>query len=296
MTALEIQAFLTIIKAGSISSAAEKLYVTQPALSRRIHSLESELGYRLIDRKKGIRTIELTPHGKAFIAIAEKWQSLWKESEQLAFFDYNKIFQISSVGSISSYILPQVIRNFMHNDSNCRLIFHQLHSNEAYNYMESGQIDFALISDNQFSRTIETIPAFREKMLVATNGIEGIGKAIHPSELDVNREIRLPWNPTYDLWHEYWFGPNSRSKVILDQMSLLEDFFTEKNTWAVVPATVAHRLASEKHIIIHELLEAPDDRIIYCLIPKNKKSSYVNLFLEELKKALSNLPILETYI
>lgn len=40
MTKLEVEAFLTIIKCGSISVAAEKLFVTQPALSRRIRALE----------------------------------------------------------------------------------------------------------------------------------------------------------------------------------------------------------------------------------------------------------------
>ena len=44
MTELEIEAFLAIVRTGSISAAAQKLYVTQPALSRRIHALEQELG------------------------------------------------------------------------------------------------------------------------------------------------------------------------------------------------------------------------------------------------------------
>ena len=44
MTEREIEAFLTIVRTGSISAAAEVLYVTQPALSRRIRALEQELG------------------------------------------------------------------------------------------------------------------------------------------------------------------------------------------------------------------------------------------------------------
>lgn len=39
MTHLEIEAFFEILKAGSISCAAQNLYVTQPALSRRIKGL-----------------------------------------------------------------------------------------------------------------------------------------------------------------------------------------------------------------------------------------------------------------
>ena len=46
MTFLEIEAFLNIVQYGSFSAAAEKLYVTQPALGRRIRALEEELGYK----------------------------------------------------------------------------------------------------------------------------------------------------------------------------------------------------------------------------------------------------------
>ena len=45
MTFLEIEAFLKITETGSFSAAAEALYVTQPALGRRIRAMEEELGY-----------------------------------------------------------------------------------------------------------------------------------------------------------------------------------------------------------------------------------------------------------
>ena len=57
MTEREIEAFLTIVRNGSISAAVEVLYVTQPALSRRIRALEQELGYQLFIRKKGLRNV-----------------------------------------------------------------------------------------------------------------------------------------------------------------------------------------------------------------------------------------------
>ena len=51
MTFLEIEAFLKIAQCGSFSAAAEKLYITQPALGRRIRALEEELGYSRYDSK-----------------------------------------------------------------------------------------------------------------------------------------------------------------------------------------------------------------------------------------------------
>ena len=83
MTEAEIRAFLTVLQAGNISSAAARLYVTQPALSKRIQALEQELGYRLITRGKGMRELGLTPKGEAFVPVAERYLELWKEAREI---------------------------------------------------------------------------------------------------------------------------------------------------------------------------------------------------------------------
>ena len=58
MTQLEISSFLSVVKYDSISTAAEKLFVTQPALSRRLNALERELpAFRAPKRQKSH-----TPH------------------------------------------------------------------------------------------------------------------------------------------------------------------------------------------------------------------------------------------
>lgn len=82
MTHMEIEAFFEILKAGSISCAAQNLYVTQPALSRRIKVLEAELGYPLFERNRGKRNIVLTKQGEAFIAVARKWLGVWQEARK----------------------------------------------------------------------------------------------------------------------------------------------------------------------------------------------------------------------
>lgn len=112
MTHLEIEAFFEILKAGSISCAAQNLYVTQPALSRRIKVLEAELGYPLFERNRGKRNIVLTKQGEAFIAVARKWLGVWQEAQEIKRINSPRILNLSSVGSVSSYILPDVFEQF----------------------------------------------------------------------------------------------------------------------------------------------------------------------------------------
>ena len=192
MTQLELQAFLAVLRTGSFSQAAQALFITQPALSRRIQTLEEELGYRLLERRKGARTVDPTQEGRAFAPMAEHWLTLWEEARTLPQREENQVFRVASVGSVSTYILSPVLRRFLM-DGTSRLTFHQYHSLESYSYVERGEIDLAFVSDDMFSRSVETIPAFREPMLLVTRPDALLPPQVHPSQLDAGREIRMEW-------------------------------------------------------------------------------------------------------
>ena len=53
--------FLTVVKEGSITKAADVLHMTQPTLSRQLSAMEEELGVKLF--KRGSRKITLTEQG-----------------------------------------------------------------------------------------------------------------------------------------------------------------------------------------------------------------------------------------
>ena len=48
----QLKQLIAFVKYGTLSKAAEKLYISQPALSRSIQKLEKTLGVELFDRKK----------------------------------------------------------------------------------------------------------------------------------------------------------------------------------------------------------------------------------------------------
>lgn len=57
------ESYIAIIESGSLSKAAEKLHMAQPALSRHVKLLENHYGTKLIRTGHGIRHIEVTPAG-----------------------------------------------------------------------------------------------------------------------------------------------------------------------------------------------------------------------------------------
>ena len=70
MTLVQLRHFLELANLGSFSKASAKLFLTQPALSRSIQSLEEELGQALFDRIG--RKSELTPYGRHIVGQARE--------------------------------------------------------------------------------------------------------------------------------------------------------------------------------------------------------------------------------
>ena len=70
MEICQLEYFLAVKNAGSFTRAAEHLYVSQPAVTSAIRSLESELGITLFDRSQG--KASLTAEGRIFSAHVEE--------------------------------------------------------------------------------------------------------------------------------------------------------------------------------------------------------------------------------
>lgn len=294
MTTPEIEAFLTIIKAGSISAAAEKLYVTQPALSRRITALEKKIGYALFLRGKGIRTIELTPEGKAFLPIAEKLMGIWKDTQEIGNLKDMKSLSLSAIGSVITYLLPNVFKTFMATYPECALDIHNYHSFESYQYVESGEIDLAFIANPFHSTDVKTTPAFMESMHLITS--LNLEEPVSPEHLDPSGEIRLPWNPEYDQWHDFWFKPYAKSRVKLDQITLIDKFLDDPHTWVIAPTYIADRLLTNPQLHTYKMVDPPHDILIYHLTKKSNHNPYSDLFLEVLKDELEGLQGIQSYL
>lgn len=108
MNLSQLKAFLAVVQDGSFSRAAEKLYLTQPAVSKQIQALEETLGMRLFDRVG--RSILLTQAGNILHDHAHvAFQTLEEAREtinQLRGLQRGHL-RISAASTIGTYMLPQ---------------------------------------------------------------------------------------------------------------------------------------------------------------------------------------------
>ena len=71
MTINELRYLLTIVEEGSINKAAEKLYISQSALSKCVKRMEAEYGICIFERKQGSK-LSLSKEGKLLLRFAQK--------------------------------------------------------------------------------------------------------------------------------------------------------------------------------------------------------------------------------
>jgi len=113
MDILALQAFIAVARHESFSKASEQLFVTQPAISKRVASLEEELGTRLFNRVA--RQISLTEAGKQLLPKA---QDLVDQAEDMQRYASNLSSDIS--GNLSVAIahhiglhrMPPILKEF----------------------------------------------------------------------------------------------------------------------------------------------------------------------------------------
>ncbi len=113
VTLTQLVAFLTVVRRGSVTAAAEELVVTQPSVSAAISALERELGVALTERAG--RTLAPTPAGEAYAAYASDVLGLLDEGARAAreaAGDRPHSLRISAVTTAGEYLVPQLIQAF----------------------------------------------------------------------------------------------------------------------------------------------------------------------------------------
>lgn len=266
MKQADIEAFLTIIECGSISAAAQKLYIGQPTISARIQALENELNATLFHRGRGLKNTELTVQGKSFEPYARKWMQLWSDTQDAVTSTQSDIINIAAGHTTNAYLFPEIYPLFSDKAKSYSYQLSSHHFNETYNLVESAEADFGFTSVQQFSRTLLSHPLFEEESVLLTHRKSFYPDTLSPKELDVKKEIYNDWSPTFRQWHNYWLGSPKKAALQNSDITFAKRFISAGDYWIIVPKTIANLLCTDDpELKICTLTEPPEKRITYLL-------------------------------
>lgn len=140
----ELQYFLSIVDAGSLSAASEKLYISQQGLSSAVHRLESELGYPLLTRSPS--GIALTERGRAFYdGAAPIVASFLEFTRTMTDPSGRPAISISCTYNIISKCPRPMQRLLLNQDSDYSVETAEHYSSECEDMLENGQCSFGIV-------------------------------------------------------------------------------------------------------------------------------------------------------
>ncbi len=145
----QLRHFIDIVRCASFGQAAEKLHITQPALSKSIRNLEHTLGVQLLERHPG--GVVPTHYGNVFLDYA----TLVTTELERAVAEINElkgqgkgVVRVGAGATMMQYLLPQAVRAFIEGDAAGSVTFQQGLRDDLLARLRRGEVDIVVGSVN----------------------------------------------------------------------------------------------------------------------------------------------------
>jgi DNA-binding transcriptional LysR family regulator len=166
-----LEAFVEVARSGSISRAAEALFVTQPALTARLQALERSLGADLLVR--GRHGSRLSEAGKALLPHAERALVALRAGrtavEEVRSGSAGRL-TIGAAPAVSTYVLPAMLHRFQARHPGVRLVVRSGHSEEILQMVLRDEVEIGLMRPIQHPEITSTLLYEDELTLVVHRG------------------------------------------------------------------------------------------------------------------------------
>lgn len=192
-----VKTFIEVVACDSFAGAAERLFVSQSAVSLRIQSLEAQLGRKVFLRSK--TGITLTPAGKQFERYAYSFLQVWEEAKQQVAIpdDYEDVLVIAGEYDMWSRLLirwlPTMAEYLPHVAFRAEVAHHQ----RLTRHMIEGTIDIAVMYTPQIRPGIIVDTLFEDEVvMVSTN----------PQANDIDEHyVFVDWGVEFAAFHATHF-------------------------------------------------------------------------------------------
>nr|WP_294863248.1 LysR substrate-binding domain-containing protein [uncultured Pseudogulbenkiania sp.] len=165
----QLEVFIAVAEEKSLRAAARRLDLTQPAVTRTVQELESDLGVVLMTRS--VQGIELTPFGAALRIRAQQLledaRRAREEMNQLKGDMRGKV-TVSATSTFALTLLPQAIDRFQEAAPEAELTFLEVKFPQATQHLRDGSIDFLVshVLPDMLDDDLTSIPLFTVDFVV----------------------------------------------------------------------------------------------------------------------------------
>ena len=178
-----IRSFLAVAETGAITEAAERIGITQPALSRRLQQFEDHLGVPLMVRgRKGATLTEIgrlvQSEAQAILARYEHMQEMVNSHQRLE----GGTVRIGGGATAVSYMLPEAIAAFQAAHPQVRFQMREAGSSEIADDVLAGHLELGVVTLPVRDRELQVTPLTTDRIVLV---------ARHDHPLAQRRRVRI---------------------------------------------------------------------------------------------------------
>jgi DNA-binding transcriptional LysR family regulator len=199
MDTLLARTFLEVVAAGSFVGAANRLHVSQAAVSMRIQALESQLGCNLFHRGRG--GARLTPAGRTFHRYAVAIKSMWDQARLEVTLPSGYIGQVRVGGhySLWRHFLSRWFRRMRQEGSDVALRIEAHGRGTLMQLLGDGMLDIAILFDPEQRAGFVVEHLFEESLVLVST----VPHSRAPFE---EGYMFVDWGPEFQNFHTTHFA------------------------------------------------------------------------------------------
>ena len=169
----QIQYFVTLAQLRHFTDTANRLAISQPALSSALRQIETVLGGKLVNRTASAVTLTelgaaILPHARRVLSVA---QLAFQDMQQIVEAGGDGTVRIGLVPSVSSLLFPLLPQTLAQAFPRLRVEFHDQTNDALFCELQSGKIDFAVGAiDSSLPPELQVYPLREDPFVAVLHG------------------------------------------------------------------------------------------------------------------------------
>lgn len=253
MNLSDLQVFRTVVEAGGITRAAERLHRVQSNVTTRIHQLEEKLEVELFVRQG--KAMILSPAGRALLPYADRLLALADEARNAVRDGAPRgPFVLGAMESTAAVRLPAPLSQFVRDHPDVKLTLKTGNPQQLTTALAAGRLDAALVTGPLADGPFEKTPVFSEELvIVAAAGQAPLGGKNSPlPPAMVAFETGCPHRMRLEKWYAQKGGAPTQTIEISSYHAMLGCVVVGMGI-SLVPLSVLTTFPERRHLSVHPL-------------------------------------------
>ncbi len=220
----QLQTFVTVAAEGSMTAAADKLFLTQPAVSQQMKNMEDDLGVELIVR--GSKQIKMTAQGEILYEHAKKILSLAQTAEVSIKSIGAKLhgeLRIGTLNSIGLHLMSPVVSRLLKFNPDFKIKVDYAKGEDLVKDYKANKLDVLILPDveKHFNSTLPDAKSevlFQEEMWLVGSGKD----EFYPPTIKLEEIKKIPYVHFSDEFPDF-------DKLLQSRLGTLQSVFESSN-------------------------------------------------------------------